>query len=206
VNWHVYNAVMKHYRRSKKRRPSPEPRQRSGDYRIFAGAFPTGELSERIQAVREQCDWKTSQITAPHVSLAGTYWRSGPATPENEGELIDRLAALSGRLRSFDLHLGGIRTFGRRVLYLGVRPADELLAARRALTNIIGRDKHRRFTPHLTLAMRLKSPAFEETLSALQGSEWENGRFTAPIHELHLMQRGPDDPAWRVIHTIQLAP
>jgi hypothetical protein len=50
-----------------------------GDSRIFVGAFPAGELAERIQAVRLRHDANTARITAPHVTVAGTYWRSGPA-------------------------------------------------------------------------------------------------------------------------------
>jgi len=65
----------------------------AGDYRIFVGAFPTGELAERIQAVRLRHDAKTARVTAPHVTVAGTYWRSGPAKPENESDTIARLQA-----------------------------------------------------------------------------------------------------------------
>ena len=188
----------------KTKRANKAPRQRIGDFRIFVGAFPTGELAEKIQTVREDVDFKTSQITAPHVTLAGTYWRNGKPTRAGAQGLIDRLEPLANRLNKFDLHLGGIQTFGERVIYLGVKPTDPLLAVRRALINTIGEDKHRRFKPHLTLAMRLKQPAFGEALAELRESEWENGRFTTPITELHLMQRGPNDPAWRSIHTIPL--
>ena len=59
------------------------------DYRIFVGAFPEGDLADRIQAVRLQYDAKTARITAPHVTLAGTYWRSGPPIPENEATTIE---------------------------------------------------------------------------------------------------------------------
>ena len=58
------------------------------DYRIFVGAFLSGELHEGIQAVRQWYDAKTARITPPHVTLAGTYWRGGPATAENEAEAI----------------------------------------------------------------------------------------------------------------------
>ncbi len=188
----------------KARKPTKAPRQRIGDYRIFVGAFPTGELAERIQQVRETVDFKTSQITAPHVTLAGTYWRNGKPTRAGAQGLINRLESLSDTLNGFDLQLGGIQSFGARVIYLGVKPTDQILAVRRALLNVIGQDKHRRFKPHLTLAMRLKQPAFDETLAKLRDSEWENGRFTAPITELHLMQRGENDSAWRSIYTIPL--
>ena len=188
----------------KKRKPAKAPRQRIGDYRIFVGAFPTGELAESIQQIRESVDSKTAKITAPHVTLAGTYWRNGKATRAGAQGLIDKLDKLSNKLNAFDLELGGIQTFGERVIYLGVKPTEPMLAVRRALINSIGEDKHRRFKPHLTLAMRLEQPAFDETLAQLRESEWENGRFTLPITELHLMQRSETDPAWRSIHTIAL--
>lgn len=182
----------------------PKPRQRSGDYRIFIGAFPVGDVAEQIQAIRQQYDPQTAVITAPHVTLAGTYWRTGPATAENEAELIDRLEGMTGKIRAFDLELGGIRSFGRRVVYLGVKPTDDLLTVRATLLRLSGRDKHRRFTPHLTLAMRLDKTDSAAMIRELQTSKWENGRFTIPIHQLHLVQRGPDDPAWRTIYQLPL--
>jgi 2'-5' RNA ligase len=187
-----------------RKRTVKAPRQRIGDYRVFVGAFPSGELADSIQQVRERVDSQTAQITAPHVTLAGTYWRNGDPTPAGAQGLIDRLDTLAGKLRAFELQLGGIQTFGERVIYLGVAPSEPMLSIRRALLNVIGEDKHRRFKPHLTLAMRLEQPAFAETLAELRESEWENGRFTAPITQLHLMQRGENDPAWRSIHTIRL--
>jgi 2'-5' RNA ligase len=177
----------------------------SHDYRIFIGAFPGGALADQIQAMREQYDPKTARITAPHVTLAGTYCRSGPATAETEADLIARFAALD-TVQPFTLTLGDIHTFGRRVIYLGVAATPALLAVRHTLLALAGPDKHgARFTPHLTLAMRLKGHAFTQMLADLQESVWDNGRFSAPIDRLHLMQRGPADPAWRTIATLPLA-
>jgi 2'-5' RNA ligase len=173
----------------KKPKKKSTPRQRSGDYRIFVGAFPESEKIEQVQQLRENLDWKTSQITPPHVTIAGTYWRT----------------ALAPVLESFTLQLGGIYTFGQRVIYLGVLPTDEMLAIRNRLLGVMGRDKHRQFKPHLTLAMRLEGEKFAEALAELKESEWEDGRFTTAIHELRLMQRAPNDPAWRTIHTVPLA-
>lgn len=187
------------------RRRSPKPRrgvprrQRQGDYRIFIGAFPEGELAGRIQALREKYDPQTAAITPPHVTLAGTYWRYGEATAENEVELIHRLEQHTDEIEPFELVLGGIRRFGNRVVYLGVKPTDELLAARRTLLKVAGRDKHRRFTPHLTLAMRLSADEMDRMVEELQGETWESGRWTVPITELRLMQRGPEDEVWRTI-------
>lgn len=177
------------------------------DYRIFVGAFPQGELANRIQALREQYDPATARITAPHVTLAGTYWRSGPATPANETEAMARLQESQSEFQPFVLSLGGIATFppaDRPVIYLQVAVTPALLAVRSALLNILGRDKHRHFTPHLTMAMRLKGQTARQMVEQLQQSEWQTGRWSAPIERLALMQRGPTDPAWREIATVSL--
>ena len=188
----------------KKPKKKGKPRQRSGDYRIFVGAFPDGEKIDQVQQLREVIDLKTGQITPPHVTLAGTYWRTGQPTAANEAIFIEKLNGLRPYLKPFSLQLGGIYTFGQRVIYLGVLPTEEMMAIRNRLLGVMGRDKHRQFKPHLTLAMRLKGSRFSETLAELQQSEWANGRFTTPIYELRLMQRGADDPAWRTIHTLPL--
>ena len=184
-----------------------------GDYRVFVGAFPAGELAERIQAVRLQHDAKTARtpalragasVTAPHVTMAGTYWRSGLATPDNEAETIARLQATQGRLKPFELVLGGVESFLPHVLviYLRVEPTDGLLAARRVLLEALGADKDRHYTPHLTLTMRLDEKRTRTLFQELRRTEWHTGRWMVPLDHLWLMQRGPDDPAWRYIYPI----
>ncbi len=183
-----------------------------GDYRIFVGAFPTGALAADLQALRERIDAKTARITPPHVTLAGTYWRTlanqtgNDPYLSNEMVLIEQFEALTGTIAPFELHLGGIATFGRRVVYLSAETTPALLTIRQTLLTLLGRDKHRRFTPHLTLAMRLRGEAFDRTLADLRGSRWDLGRVTAPIHQLQLMLRAPHEPAWRTIATLPLLP
>lgn len=179
----------------------------SKDYRIFVGAFPTGALAAQLQALRAQYDPVTARITAPHVTLAGTYWRTGTATLDQEAATITRLHAAQTDLQPFTLHLGGIATFppaDRPVIYLQVEVTPKLLAAHAALVNALGRDKHHHFTPHLTLAMRLKGQAAQQMVEQLQQSEWHTRQWIAPIARLALMQRGPTDPAWREIATFSL--
>jgi len=178
-----------------------------GDYRVFVGAFPSGELAERIQAVRSRHDAKTARITAPHVTVAGTYWRSGPATPGNERDTIARLQAVQGRLQPFELALGGVKSFlpFNNVIYLRVERTAGLLAARKVLLGALGPDKERRYTPHLTLTMRLDQGETQALLKELGQSEWHTGRWVVPLDHLWLMQRGPDDHAWRYIYRVSLS-
>jgi 2'-5' RNA ligase len=192
-------------RRSPKPRRGAPRRRRQGDYRVFVGAFPKGEIAERLQAVREQYDPQTAAITPPHVTLAGTYWRQGEPAAANEAETIHRLEQHVGQIDPFDLVLGGVRRFGHRVVYLGVKPSDELVAARKILLKVLGPDKHRRFTPHLTLAMRISPAEMDEMVADLQVTAWESERWTVPIRELRLMLRGPEDDAWRGIADFSLA-
>jgi hypothetical protein len=64
----------------------------------------------------------------------------------------------------------------------------------------MGPDKYRQgWTPHLTLAMRLKQAQGQQMVRELKEGEWENERFVRPIRELALMQRGSTDPAWRCL-------
>lgn len=177
-----------------------------GDYRIFVGAFPTGELADRIQALRTQHDAKTAYITAPHVTIAGTYWRAGPPTPENEKGTMTALTAIQQELPPLALILGGIDHFppGHRVIYLAVQLTAALRKTRQKLLDVLGSDKHRGFTPHLTLTMRLSEAESVALLAQLRQSEWHTARWPASITQLYLMQRGPQDPAWRAIQTIPL--
>lgn len=174
------------------------------DYRIFVGAFPTGSLNEQIQTVRQKYDAKTARITPPHVTLVGTYWRSGPATPANETEAIARLDAIRAEIQPFDLVLGGVSAFPQGVIYLDVAVTAGLLAARTGLLQALGPDKHHHFVPHLTLAMRLTATGNEQMLRELQQTEWHTARWTVRMEELRLMQRGREDPAWRVIQRFRL--
>ena len=176
------------------------------DYRIFVGAFPEGDLADRIQVVRLQHDAKTARITNPHVTMAGTYWRSGSPTPENEAHMIKQLHSIEHQLQPFEMKIGGVETFlpDNPVIYLHVEPTPELLAARRIMVNVIGRDKQRHFTPHLTLTMRLDARQTETLLKELRQTEWLRQPWSVTIDHLWVMQRGPSDPAWRYIHRIEM--
>lgn len=176
------------------------------NYRIFVGAFPSGQLTDQIQNLRQQHDPKTAFITPPHVTLSGTVWRSGPATPENEAATIDQLGAIAQQIQPFVLGLGGIASFppGHRVIYLTVEKNEGLLVARQQLLSALGPDKHRHFSPHLTLTMRLNDQRSNTLYEELRQSEWHQQRWNVPIEQLQLMQRGEKDPVWRVIYRLKL--
>ena len=186
----------------KKREQTKPPRQRIGDYQIFVAAVPTGDLAERIQKVREELGGKTAVATPPHIILAGAYWRNGDPARGARG-LVERLERLASKIKPFELKVGGIQTFGERLI-LGVTPNNAILQARKSLLGEIGEDKHRRYRPHLTLATGLEQAALEAALAKLRESEWENGRFMASITEFHLMQRSREEANWRDVYTILL--
>jgi 2'-5' RNA ligase len=183
------------------------PSQTPGDYPLFIGAFLSGDLAERLQTFRRRHSTGTDRFTGPHVTLVRSFWRSGPATSENEAETMTRLRAIQDQIQPFELGLGGVRAFlsPKRVIYMAVEPTTDLPAARRKLLEALELDDHRPFTPHLTLAKGLDQDQFEMLLAQLEQSEWHTGRWSVSIDQLWLMQRGPDEPAWRCIQRLRLA-
>lgn len=183
-------------------------------YRIFVGAFLNGDLNERIQAIRMRWDPKTARITPPHVTLAGTYERRGVASPASEADTISRLCGLRQSVQPFELVLAGVRTFppadpndpmSPMVIYHRVEPTPGLIAVRKALVEMLGKDKHPHFIPHLTLAMRLSGEAARRALHTLAAGDLGTQRYTCNIQELRLMQRSEKDTAWRCIATFSLS-
>jgi len=88
------------------------------------------------------------------------------------------------------------------VIYLRIEQTAGLLAARQTLLDALGPDKEHRYTPHLTLTMRLAETQTRSLLQDLRRTEWHTGRWAVPLGHLWLMQRGSDDPAWRYIYQI----
>jgi 2'-5' RNA ligase len=176
-------------------------------YRIFVGAFITGKLADEIQAIRLRWDPQTARITPPHVTLAGTYIRNGPPTPNNEAETIQRLSNLYHSVEPFELVLKGIHAFppeDQPVIFLGVENTPGVLKARQVLQDLLGEDKHKHYVPHLTLAMRLQGETARKALHHLKNSEWAGKPRSFRVAELRLVQRGKADSAWRCVATFPL--
>ena len=91
-----------------------------------------------------------------------------------------------------------------RVVYLAAAATPTLLATREALLATIGRDKHRAFHPHMTLTMRLSQGQTQQALDELRRTPWHTERRQALIDHLWLMQRGPEDAAWRFVYRVEL--
>lgn len=168
-------------------------------YRIFVGAFPKGPAAEAIQAWRQRYDPVTARITQPHVTLWGTTWRTGTPTAANEAAAIKQLTHLCTGLSPFELTIGEVAIFKPHVVYLKAGPLPTLTTIRAALVHALGMDKHQQFTPHLTLAMRLNPEQTRIMLADMPASGVGTRVFTFAIEALCLMQRGPEDLAWRPI-------
>ena len=180
-----------------------KPNERKGDYRIFVGIFPEGELASEIQTLREHHDAKTAALTFPHVTLCGLFWKHGEPVAASEAETIERLTAALEPCAAFDLRLGGIHTFGRDVAYIAAETTDGMLAARAVCRQVLGTDRDD-FTPHMTIAMRLPKERLDVCAEELRSTKWHTERFVLPVGHLCLMQRGREDPAWREIARMPL--
>lgn len=175
------------------------------EYRIFVGAFPQGSTGDKLQALRLKYDAKTAHITPPHITLWGTAWRLAPPVPASEKETIARLEQLTQEVEPFLLTLGGIACFEERVVYLQAEISEEMLQLRHKLIELLGPDKHgEKFTPHLTIAMRLPEEQAQTVLTELQQTDWHTQSIRVPVRSVQLMQRGKLDPHWRSIARVSL--
>ncbi len=177
--------------------------ERKGDYRIFVGIFPEGELAAEIQLLREHHDAKTAALTFPHVTLCGLFWKHGEAVAASEADTLERLTAALAPVPAFELRLGGIETFSRDVAYIAAEPTDGMLAARQVCREVLGKDREE-FAPHMTIAMRLPKARLDACAEELRTTKWHTERFVLPVPHLCLMQRGREDRAWREIGRMPL--
>ncbi|MGE0431926.1 MAG: 2'-5' RNA ligase family protein [Planctomycetota bacterium] len=182
----------------------PDANARKGDYRIFVGIFPEGDLANEIHALREHHDPQTALKTRPHVTLCGLFWRHGAAVAESEAETITNLQAALRVVPAFELRLGGIDTFGKDVAYIAAEATDGMLAARAVCREVLGADRDG-FVPHMTIAMRLPKERLLACAGELRTLKWHTDRYVLPVPYLSLMQRSREEPAWRAIAKMPLA-
>ena len=112
---------------------------------FFVGVLPPPELSARILAWQRALD---HLITAPHVTL------KAPGKLNAQQTLACR--EVCRRTPPFDLRLGGVQTFGGRVIYLAAS-GEGLSALHAALVAAVGIPAGEfeldNYHPHLTLAL-----------------------------------------------------
>lgn len=138
-------------------------------------------------------------LSPPHITVKSPFAIRGTAA-----RVVDRLEELCTGWEPFELQVGGLGSFGQRVIYVDVEPSSALQALHDELINGLSdlaetfteQYEGPRFSPHLTIAEKLSPEDFAVARTALQGMRIRH-RFT--VDRIHLLKgRG----SWQITRTI----
>jgi len=158
---------------------------------FFVGVLPPPKLSARILAWQRALD---HLITAPHVTL------KAPGGLNVQQTLACR--EVCRRTPPFDLRLGGVQTFGGRVIYLAAS-GEGLSALHAALVAAVGTPAGEfeldNYHPHLTLALSYRPvqyPWSDVLASArIEFADLERAAVTSQVRDAALFRKNvPGQP------------
>ena len=160
---------------------------------FFVGVLPPPKLSARILAWQRALD---HLITAPHVTL------KAPGGLNVQQTLACR--EVCRRTPPFDLRLGGVQTFGGRVIYLAAS-GEGLSALHAALVAAVGTPAGEfeldNYHPHLTLALSyrpVQCPWSDVLASArIEFADLERAAVTSQVRDAALFRKNGPGQAYR---------
>ncbi|TDQ17192.1 2'-5' RNA ligase [Algoriphagus boseongensis] len=120
------------------------------------------------QEIKERFNVKYALKSPAHITLKMPFTYN----EAKEEALVEKLSQFLSGGPAFPLKIGGIETFGNRVIFLGVEKNSQLIQLQSSLKIFCKKDLHlvdelsdRNFHPHMTLAFKdLKPSKFQEVL------------------------------------------
>ena len=162
--------------------------------KYFLAILPPGEILEKAesikQGIKEKFGVKYALKSPAHITLKMPF-------SYNEGKeqlLIEKLQAFASDQNGFLLKIGGVDTFGNRVIFLDVENNEDLIRLQAELKRFCKRTllltdelSDRNFHPHLTLAFKdLKANLFQDVLKFCQNHSFYS---EFPVNDLVLLKR-----------------
>lgn len=162
--------------------------------KYFLAILPPGPIMERAEAIKlgikEEFGVKYALKSPAHITLKMPF----SYNEAKENVLIAQLKSFASSQREFRLKIGGIATFGNRVVFVEVEKNDLLVKLQSDLKHFCKRIlllndelSDRNFHPHMTLAFKdLKPAVFGEVLKFARSQSFE-AEF--PVKDLVLLKR-----------------
>jgi len=167
----------------------------SRSIRFFVALLPPSEVADYADGVIQELGDRYQTRTAkapPHITLQPPFEWSLERSPE----LTERLEAFARGRSPVPITLNGFGAFRPRVLFIDVLRSPELMTLQAELMQHLEdtldivdvKNKHRGFSPHMTVASRNMSPAvFRNAWEDLQPRtpkfEFLCDRLTLLIHQ-----------------------
>ncbi|MEX2567238.1 MAG: 2'-5' RNA ligase family protein [Cyclobacteriaceae bacterium] len=175
--------------------------------KYFIGIVPKGEVGTVThlikQDLKENFGLKYALKSPPHVTLKMPFLFN----EKKEGLLVQKLNSFFAREKGFELKFKGFQTFGKRVIYIGVRYPSELLEMQIRLAQFckgkLGQTlelSDTNFKPHMTIAFKdLKKSEFEKYLEFLQKYEMD---YRTIVSEISILKK--EQFRWKILDTFKL--
>jgi len=175
--------------------------------KYFIALVPDGELQEKAtslkELLKERFNIKYALKSPAHITLKMPF----SFNEAKEDYLEFRIKDFLKEYRPLKLIVGGIRTFGDRVVYLNVEAKEDLNFLQKNLKNFCKRElklsdelSDRNFHPHMTIAFKdlkkIPVPNIIKALEELPVLEEIN------FNQLSLLKR--IEGKWQIIKTIDL--
>lgn len=145
--------------------------------KYFLALVPEGDLQEKAtslkEMLKEQFNIKYALKSPAHITLKMPF----SYNEAKEEYLVERLKEFLKDYQSLELTVGGVRTFGDRVVYLNVDANEDLYQLQKNLKNFSKRELNlndelsdRNFHPHMTVAFKdLKKSYLPNIIKILEG-------------------------------------
>jgi 2'-5' RNA ligase len=175
--------------------------------KYFLAIVPEGPIQENCtdlkNEIKQKFNVKYALKSPAHVTLKMPF----SYNEAKEEVLILSLANFLKQFQGFPMQLGGVNTFGRRVIFIGVSAEERLIHLQAELKNFCKRELNlvdelsdRNFHPHLTIAYKdLKESNFEDVLRVIRSQDI-NGEMR--VNKVSVLKR--QDGKWSELTQIKL--
>lgn len=160
--------------------------------KYFLAIVPEGAIQDNCteikNEIRDQFNVKYALKSPAHVTLKMPF----SYNEAKEEKLIQDLRKFLIQFESFPISIGGVDTFGKRVIFLKIKADDRLtklqaelkVFCKRELT-LVDELSDRNFHPHMTIAFKdLKEIHFDEILNLVKERSVQEEYFVSNIHLL----------------------
>lgn len=160
--------------------------------KYFLAIVPEGEIQDNCteikNEIRDQFNVKYALKSPAHVTLKMPF----SYNEAKEEKLIQTLRKFLIQFECFPISIGGVDTFGKRVIFLKIKADDRLTKLQAELKvfckrelNLVDELSDRNFHPHMTIAFKdLKEIHFDEILNLVKKRSIQEEYFVAKIQLL----------------------
>jgi len=171
--------------------------------KYFIALVPKGKIQEEAARLKEEMheifNVKYALKSPAHITIKMPFTYN----ELKEERLIGKLDRFFDQHVSFELHFKGFDCFGRRVIFVDVKPSQELKCLQEALNKycktelkLVSELSDKAFHPHMTIAFKdVKPKNFNVYWKHIQSKKFD---ALYPVKDVALLKR--IEGKWEVIH------